>query len=288
MRREAERYALVLAAMGITSRIHFDGERVLLLVAPSDAERARVEIAAYVRENSQPAPRRLNIHPTRDAILGVAGYACLLLFLHGAAIRDAFGIDWLSIGLARAGLIQGGELWRVLTALGLHGDGAHLLGNLAFGGLFGFLLAQLIGAGLAWLAILLAGGVGNLLAAFLRAPDHGSVGASTAVCAALGLLATLSWLQQTPERFRGLRRWLPFAAGAMLFAWLGIGDERTDVLAHLTGLASGVAAGLFLAWLRPPLRADAQPGYGLAALLIFLLAWLVAIGSGQGFGSGQG
>lgn len=288
MRREAERYALVLAAMGITSRIHFDGERVLLLVAPSDAERARVEIAAYVRENSQPAPRRLNIHPTRDAILGVAGYACLLLFLHGAAIRDAFGIDWLSIGLARAGLIQGGELWRVLTALGLHGDGAHLLGNLAFGGLFGFLLAQLIGAGLAWLAILLAGGVGNLLAAFLRAPDHGSVGASTAVFAALGLLATLSWLQQTPERFRGLRRWLPFAAGAMLFAWLGIGDERTDVLAHLTGLASGVAAGLFLAWLRPPLRADAQPGYGLAALLIFLLAWLVAIGSGQEFGSGQG
>src|SRR5690554_8181300 len=61
LRREAERYALVLAAMGISSRIHFDGERVLLLVANENAGAADREILTYVRENSHPAPQPLKI-----------------------------------------------------------------------------------------------------------------------------------------------------------------------------------------------------------------------------------
>lgn len=277
LRREAERYALVLAAMGISSRIHFDGERVLLLVANENAGAADREILTYVRENSHPAPQPLKIQPTKDALLGVGAYLCLLLFFHGASLRDAFGFDWLTMGMAQAGSIQAGEVWRSVTALALHGDGAHLLGNLAFGGFFGFLLAQLIGAGLTWLAILLAGSFGNLLAACLRSGSHSSVGASTAVFAALGILITLSWVRQPSERFRGLRRWLPFAAGAMIFAYLGVGGERTDVLAHVTGLGAGILAGLFLAWLRPSLRPEAQLRYALTALLVFMSAWAIAL-----------
>lgn len=277
LRREAERYALVLAAMGISSRIHFDGQGVVLLVAAIDAECAERQIDAYVRENSYQPPARLEVQPARQAWLGVGAYASLLLFLNGAATRNAFGFDWLAAGAAQAGLISQGQLWRAATALGLHADGAHLLGNLAFGGLFAFLLAQLIGAGLAWLAILLAGISGNLLAAWLHPVSHTSIGASTAVFGALGLLVALSWLQEAPRRFRGLRRWLPFAAGAMLFAYLGIGDERTDVAAHVTGFSSGIAAGLLLAWLKPSLRGERQITYGLAALTLFLLAWTAAL-----------
>ncbi|HLS69678.1 MAG TPA: rhomboid family intramembrane serine protease [Kiloniellales bacterium] len=277
LRREAERYALVLAAMGIASRIRFDGERAALLVAAADAEPAEREIAAYVRENSHQPPPPLTVQPAQQALLGVGAYACLLLFLNGAAIREAFGFDWLMAGAAQAGLIGEGQVWRAATALGLHGDGSHLLGNLAFGGLFGFLLAQLIGAGLAWLAILLAGIFGNLLAAQLHPAPHTSIGASTAVFGALGLLVVLSWLQQAPRRLRGLRRWMPFAAGAMLFAYLGIGDERTDVLAHVTGFVGGVAVGLLLAWVKPSLQPERQLGYGIGALFVFSLAWILAL-----------
>src|SRR5690625_1721842 len=263
--------------MGISSRVHSDGNQVILLVAAADAADAEQEIAAYVRENTHQPPAPLQLHPSREALFGAAVYACLLTFLHAAAMRHAFGLDWFAAGAAQAGKISHGQLWRSITALGLHGDGSHLLGNLAFGGLFGFLLAQLIGAGLAWLAILLAGIFGNLLAAQLHPAPHTSIGASTAVFGALGLLVVLSWLQQAPRRLRGLRRWMPFAAGAMLFAYLGIGDERTDVLAHVTGCVGGVAGGLLLAWVQPSLQPERQLGYGIGALFVFSLAWILAL-----------
>jgi membrane associated rhomboid family serine protease len=43
-----------------------------------------------------------------------------------------------------------------VTALGLHLDLLHLAGNLAFGTVFGVMLAQSIGFGLAWLTFVTA------------------------------------------------------------------------------------------------------------------------------------
>lgn len=277
LRAEAERYALVLAAMGIGSRLAPEEGGVALRVAPADAERARREIAAYVAENTRRTPPPPAVRPMPEALRGVLAYVAVLLFLHAAAGRGAFGLDWLGAGAAQAGLILGGELWRTVTALGLHADGGHLLGNLAIGGLFGLFLGQLLGGGLAWLSILLAGAAGNLAAALLRGGEQASIGASTAVFAALGLLSALSWRQQAPARLRGLRRWAPLAAGAMLLGYLGVGGERTDVLAHVTGFLAGVAGGLGLTLLRPPLAAGAQLAYGAGAVLLLLLAWGVAL-----------
>jgi len=277
LRAEAERYTLVLAAMGIGSRLAPEEGRVVLLVAPGDAERARHEIAAYVAENLRQTPPPPAVRPMPEALRGVLAYVALLLFLHAAAGRGAFGLDWLGAGAAQAGRILDGELWRTVTALGLHADGAHLLGNIAIGGLFGLFLGQLLGGGLAWLAILLAGTAGNFLAALLRGGEQSSIGASTAVFAALGLLSALSWRQQAPARLRGLRRWAPLAAGAMLLGYLGIGGERTDVLAHVTGFLAGVAGGLGLTRLRPPLGAGAQLAYGASTVLLLLLAWGLAL-----------
>ena len=73
-----------------------------------------------------------------------------------------------------------------MTALGLHADSVHLAGNLVFGLVFGFLAGERLGWGLAWFGMLLAGALGNTLNAFVQAPDHTSVGASTAVFATLG------------------------------------------------------------------------------------------------------
>lgn len=281
LRNEAERYALVLAAMGVKCRIVADGGGASLLVVPGDAARAEREIAAYVRENTRQTPPAPMVRPAAEGIIGALAYAAVLVFLHSAALRDAFGLDWLAAGAAQAGLIAEGQLWRSVTALGLHGDGGHLLGNIAIGGLFGLLLAQMLGGGLAWLAILLSGAAGNLVAALLRSPEHTSIGASTAVFGALGLLSALSWRHQAPARLQGLRRWLPLAAGVMLLAYLGMGGERTDILAHVTGFFTGIALGLGLAWIGPRLSlgAGAQLAYGAATALLLLVAWGVGLSS---------
>jgi membrane associated rhomboid family serine protease len=225
---DAEQHALVLAAVGIRCRLVARHSAIALSVALPDAARAREELASYARENlqsrSSPPLRAL-----LEGLDGVLAYCAVLLFLHGASRRQAFSHDWWSAGAAQAGLIVDGEWWRNFTALGLHADLGHLASNLVFGSLLGLLLAQLLGAGLAWLAILLAGALGNALNALLHPAAHTAIGASTAVFAALGILAALTWSHRAPLWRYGLRRWLPLAAGVMLLAYLGVGGERTDI-----------------------------------------------------------
>jgi membrane associated rhomboid family serine protease len=275
---DAEQHALVLAAVGIRCRLVARHSAIALSVALPDAARAREELASYARENlqsrSSPPLRAL-----LEGLDGVLAYCAVLLFLHGASRRQAFSHDWWSAGAAQAGLIVDGEWWRNFTALGLHADLGHLASNLVFGSLLGLLLAQLLGAGLAWLAILLAGALGNALNALLHPAAHTAIGASTAVFAALGILAALTWSHRAPLWRYGLRRWLPLAAGVMLLAYLGVGGERTDIGGHLAGFATGAASGVGLAYVgqRVPQGMRAQTAYGVAALALFTSAWLLAL-----------
>jgi len=113
----------------------------------------------------------------------------------------------------------------------------------------------------------------------VQPPTHGSIGASTAVFAALGILAALTWRRQMPVRRPGVRRWLPLGAGVMLLFYLGTGGERTDVVAHLAGFVAGIGAGAAIAQLgaRLPRGPAAQRTYGMAALLLPAIAWTVAL-----------
>lgn len=278
-RADAEPYALTLVAMGIDCEIASAGWGVALLVAEPDAERARREIAAYARENA-PVPQPTAEPRAGSHGLGAALFCCLLLlFFHGADQRLLTGIDWSAIGAAQAGLIGAGEWWRAVTALTLHADALHLLGNLAAGLAFGLLAAQLLGSGLAWLAILLGGVFGNLLDAALSVPEHTAVGASTALFAALGLLAGY-WRRARVVPWRGgVRRWAPLAAGVLLLVQLGTGGERTAVGAHVAGFVVGTLEGLALAQLAPwvPRGPHAQRLYGALACGLVALAWLLAL-----------
>lgn len=275
----AEEHALVLAAMGIAHQLVRRDDGVGLEVAASEVARAERELAAYHEENrprAEPAGRAL-----AEGIDGAAAYGAVAVFLHAAATGAWFGRDWWSAGSAQAGLILGGEWWRVFTALGLHADTGHLIGNLVLGGVFAVLLTERLGTGLTWLAILLAGGAGNALNAWVQPASHTAIGASTAVFAALGLLAALGWRRDAARGMRGLRRWLPLAAGVMLLAFLGAGGERTDVLAHAFGFVAGILFGAILHALdrHLPRRGIVRHGFGALALGLFALAWLEALGA---------
>jgi membrane associated rhomboid family serine protease len=278
---EADENALALAAAGIDCRIVANGGRAAILVEAADAARAFAELAAYAADDRRSAPPPLRLRPQRAGLAGAAVYCCALLFVYGAAERETFSRDWLSAGDAEAGRIVGGEWWRALTALGLHGDYGHLFANLVAGAFLGVVLSQILGSGLAWLLILLAGGLGNGLNALFQPADHRAIGASTAVFGALGLLAALMTRYQRSLWRYGLRRWLPVAAGVMLLAFLGMEGERIDVGGHVAGFAAGCLIGALLVVVGEPAtrqQGGVQIACGAAALILFAGAWLVALG----------
>ena len=278
-RAAAEQQALVLAAVGISSRLVMTEGAAALYVAPLEATRARRELSLWARENAPPARPPRPVVAALYRIDGALAYAAGLLFFFAVARRHAFGVDWVMAGAAQAGLIQDGAWWRTITALCLHLDLDHLLSNLAFGAVAGVLVAQLAGTGLGWLLILLAGALGNGLNAALHGPMHTSIGASTAVFAALGILSGHAWSMRAVRWRGGLRRWAPIGAGIMLLAFLGFGGERTDVGAHVSGFAIGAATGFALGRTghRLPHGPDAQQVYGATTCGLVLLAWLLAL-----------
>ena len=274
MPREARSY---LAAAGITSRLIQWEKEAALFVAGDEALRARQELTEYSCENF-----RRSDPPLLSAWTGVDGalaYSTLLVIVYVAAGRMMFGFDWREAGYAGAGIIAEGEWWRALTALTLHADLGHLASNIFAGGMLGILLAQALGPGLSWLSILLAGGLGNALNAAIEPAAHASIGASTAIFGALGLLAALMWRRQATRWARGLRTWLPLAAGVMLLAFLGFGGEQTDIGAHVAGFMVGITGGIGFHFIddRVPRGRGAQYAYGFAALALICGSWLIAL-----------
>jgi membrane associated rhomboid family serine protease len=256
-----------------------DGEYVLS-VPQADLERARSEISAYLSEAANvPAPPPPPPPVVGKAVPGALAYALVLLVAWRLQSGFAGGVDWTRLGRVDGAAMFQGEWWRALTALTLHADFGHLTANLVFGTVFGGLAARYLGTGSAWLAIVIAGGLGNLANAWLHGPDHRSIGASTAVFAALGLLGAYI----ARHRHRGPGRWAErwgalIAAGAIL-AYTGSGGERTDVGAHLTGFAAGGLFGWGLARTRRagPGSGVFQSACGLAAAGCLAVAWGLAL-----------
>lgn len=273
--RTASEHALVLVAAGIDCQMASRGDGVAVLVAVWHAEAARRELAAYAEDNRQVAPPPMHRHPLADAVTGVLAYWCAMVFVYVAAEQSLFGVDWLAAGDGQAGLTVGGQWWRVVTALGLHGDLGHIASNLAAGSLFGLFLGEILGSGLAWLMILLSGAIGNAVNAWIEPASHTSIGASTAIFGAVGLLAVLA-VKYRPRR--GLRRWAPIAAGIMLLAFLGVEGKNIDVGAHISGFVSGcvLGAAILLAGQPPPTRWRSLAFAGTAAV-IFAGAWVIAL-----------
>lgn len=270
---------LVLEAAGMAWQVHARAGEFTLVVAAQDAARARAELDAYARENRE-WPTVAATGPQRArGWAGVLGYAAVLLIVTLLEHRNVFGLDWFAAGKTHAGLIRQGHGWRAVTALSLHVDLAHLVANLVIGGLVGLFAGQLLGSGLAWVSILVAGTAGNLLNAWMRPPDHTSVGASTAVFAALGMVAAYAWQRRRHVQASSLARWAPIVGGVVLLGYLGTGGGRTDVLAHVAGFICGLLFGTLYGKLgdRAMLAARFQFMLGVVALAVLALAWALAL-----------
>lgn len=261
--------ALVLAAMGIDYFVQRTWWGWCLLVEEGAENEARLQLALYEQEQHAP-PSLPDTATTRGGIeLGVFAYFTVLMSMFYLQGNYGFGIDWTSAGRVHVAAIQDGEYWRTITALTLHRNFWHLLGNLAFGAIFGVMLSRQLGPGLAWLAILVAGACGNGINVLIQRPEHMSIGTSTAVFAALGLLAACSFIFGRIYRDTWARRWAPIVGGLWVLAWLGTGDAQTDVVAHLTGFIAGLILGTLLGW-SSRLRRGGPVMQWAAGLIVFL------------------
>ena len=187
-------------------------------------------------------------------------------------------VNWMELGNAHAEKILQGEWWRLITALTLHSGVLHLVSNIALGGIFMVRLCRLLGSGRAWLLVLASGGLGNLLNALVQSPNHQSIGSSTAVFGAVGLLATINMLHY---RSNLRQRWpLPIAAALGLLALLGASGENTDIGAHLFGFISGIGFGLvenyFMQGIERPSK-QLNRVLAIFSTTLVLVAWWMAL-----------
>ena len=271
----ANELALVLVSRGIPHQRAAGAEGLELWVPVDTAAAAAAEIGQYRRENA----RRVGARPIElvgPGLPGVAAYFAVLLIVFVGARESLFGLDWYGAGMLRAGAVSAGEAWRTVTALTLHVELEHLGGNLAFGAFFGWFVGRYLGVGFGWLMVVIAAAGANALGAWLQGPDHRSLGASTAVFAALGLLVAYTWRRGfwrgTPWRGRVA----PIVAGLGLLAFTGTGGENTDLGAHFLGFCVGFGFGLVLArWLTPAWLKNRrlQAGCAAAVLAAVAAAW---------------
>ncbi len=279
VRGDCREIAVVLEAAGIGFRTIRDGIDWVIVVHASETRAAYVEIGAYLNENRIEPPQVEHFRYHTGAWIGVCAFVATIVAVDILKVQHVFDIDWVRHGRTDALAIQAGQWWRAITALTLHADAAHLIGNACVGGLFGFFAGQLLGPGLAWLTILLSGSAGNLANGFFREEPHTSIGASTAVFAALGLVASYVWIRRSDLELIRFRRWRPMVGALILFGYFGTGGARTDILAHAWGLVCGIAFGVVLGvthW-RIEKRSNIQLACGVTAFVFLVSGWFVAI-----------
>ena len=169
----------MLTAVDVTHVVIRDEHDWCIKVPTAEAQSALAHLEKYRLEN-QPPPAAPVPDQIDNGLIGVLGFLVVIWSIPFFENSGFLGWDWRVLGRVEAGAVMDGEWWRTVTALTLHGDLGHIIGNSAFGAVFGLFAGRFMGSGLAWLLILLGGALGNLVAAALRPAEFMSLGASTA------------------------------------------------------------------------------------------------------------
>jgi rhomboid protease GluP len=245
---DAFEHGLVVLATGRPCWLVADGAAHRLLVEPEGAAHVRDQLGRFDRESVGWPPPPVIPPPTHplDLITPLL-WAGLVLAIFS---RQQAHPEWVERGALDSAAVFGrGEWWRAATALFLHGDAPHVLSNV-LGGIFAFAaLITTLGRARAWLWLAITSVWANAIVVTINHPaPYRSLGASTAVFAALGLLAGRA--AGVLGRGRRGRRWreilAPLAAGAIVLGLYGAGGFRVDVGAHVVGFGVGAVVGFAL------------------------------------------
>lgn len=273
---DADTYSLVLSSAGIFHRLIRGRRGWELRVNDTDYEKALNAVATYIDENPGPKNRidPLYSGEYRKTFTGV-WVSVLLLVFYAVLAKEGKSEVFIDVYGSSAYRILNGEIYRSVTSLMLHANPLHILGNMAGISIFATFVCSIMGSGVGWLTILATGAAGNLINALLHRGGHVSIGASTAVFGAIGILSAYQFV----EKFRAGQRvkaLLPLCGGLALLGFLGSG-EHSDLTAHLFGFLCGIAAGLtYSLFAARPASATCQTGSLVLAFCLVAAAWLRA------------
>ncbi|MCH8249403.1 MAG: rhomboid family intramembrane serine protease [Proteobacteria bacterium] len=270
--------ALVLSSLQIPYQLIDDGASYALVVPAAYSAQAVNELQLYDEENPPVRPSPVRRADYQDPVPGLVGYVLVICIVAGMAGYSFFQSNWVVAGRVDGELIRNGELWRLFTALTLHSSVKHLLGNIVFGVFFGLFAGRLLGSGVAWLAIVLAAATGNAFNTLLLESSHRSIGASTAVFAALGIVAGYVWRGKLMNQDRWSNRYGPIVGGLALLMYTGTGGPNTDIGAHLLGFVCGFAAGMILIRFNAITKdSRTQLTAGAIAFGLVFSSWIIAL-----------
>ncbi|MFP4399897.1 MAG: rhomboid family intramembrane serine protease [Desulfonatronovibrio sp.] len=273
-------WELVLTAMGVDYSRGRNGE---LFVPVSQTVKAVDEIRLYEEEEKR-LPARIPASEQKQENVFASLLVLSLLLLFFVVVYENPGssgladLPWLEKGRMDAGKILDGEIWRAVTALTLHSDPAHVLGNVIIGAPFIIMVCSGLGMGLGWLLVIVSGAMANYINALVVAPTHLSIGFSTSVFAAVGIMSVNS------IRHSRLSLSSAFVLGLALLALLGVGGKNTDLGAHLFGFLAGFVMGWIALMLIDTMENIKKVDFlfGLSAFLLVLESWFIAL-SGKSF-----
>lgn len=282
--RRLNAWALALQSRGIPGLVR-QGERgAELHVMPMHLAVAREELDAIDAEESEAARREAAVVTPDEqfhsawAPLGALGFALALLGFFWVTGPSATRAVWFIEGASDAARVLDGEWWRTVTALTLHGDSNHVLSNVALGTIVVGAVMRRTGVGYGTALVVVAGAAGNLVNAWAYGLEHRSIGFSTGVFAAIGILGGLTYVSLARGVVRrGRPAWTAIAGTLGLLAMLGA-SERSDMLAHLFGAMTGLAAGLAVGLTRwRPATWPGQVAFGLGAIGLVVGSWAIAL-----------
>ncbi len=274
---KAHTYGLVLTASGIPHSTYCKGIFWSIVVSPIHRQAALEAIKLYLKENP-PLDITIPYSGTYGQKTYSAIYIIAILILIHWEILPGYEHQVFAENLgADAGQIVAGHIHRCVTALFLHADWSHLLGNVVGVALFGTTVASLCGWGMGWLLILMSGMGGNWMTAVWYKQDHLAIGSSTAVFGAVGLCAALNFWLLVRRHRRPWQAWLPLAGGLALVGFLGTAPH-SDLMAHLSGFGSGLVIGaLYGWWRRQPLQWMFQSAAAILAVGVVAASWLIGL-----------
>ncbi|MFO7553763.1 MAG: rhomboid family intramembrane serine protease [Desulfobacterales bacterium] len=270
---QADIYGLVLDAYGLPYSMRRSGNEWEIWVGETIHDRALGLIDQYIKENQNFALSDVQeTQPFQRTFTGI--WASLILLASCIVLNMSGSVNKIirEYG-ASAHDILNGEIYRTITSLMLHSSYPHLAGNMAGIAIFGTAVCNITGTGVGWLMILLTGILGNLTNAALFRYGHLSIGASTAVFGAVGILAAYQLSRKIKNDSQRMKAWLPVAGGLALLGFLGSG-EHSDLTAHLFGFIAGICLGLLYALCLRRLLEERHQIYCMAATIaVVVLSW---------------
>lgn len=186
--------------------------------------------------------RGMSLAPKLSLALIVANIAVFLWQLSVGALESKEAI--VAAGALERNRVLAGEVWRLFTAMFLHGSVGHLLGNCTILYILGMACEHGLGVAKTALVYIVSGLAGSLLS--LAASPGPSVGASGAIFGLSGAVILFMYRNRNTLFVRDKR------IGGVLLVWalyqiiVGFTSPVIDNFAHIGGFLGGAAVTLGL------------------------------------------